>query len=245
MLERLTAGYRFRFLTLASLVPGRSPADDPLECARRRARQSGVGLEQALLVSYTETRAAASAALAAEGGDLWAAWHARTVRAGGSLHEPACFACDASLGGLARWLRVAGYRARWQEGVRALGLVAQAIRGGEVLLTTDSAVLGFGEVRDGRLPTLWLPSGLTRLQQLGLTLADLELGLLRPRCMVCSGELVSVEKREVLARIPPRTALWKDEYFVCRDCARLYWQGTHWERIQARLRQVFSAPSAG
>jgi uncharacterized protein len=53
--------------------------------------------------------------------------------------------------------------------------------------------------------------------------------------MRCGSELRSVPKQEVEARIPPRTARWKDEYFVCVGCDRLYWQGTHWQRIAARL----------
>ncbi len=38
-------------------------------------------------------------------------------------------------------------------------------------------------------------------------------------------------KEAVSARIPQRTARWKDEYFVCGGCDQLFWQGTHWERI--------------
>ena len=26
--------------------------------------------------------------------------------------------------------------------------------------------------------------------------------------------------------------MWKDEYFVCAGCDRLFWRGTHWERIE-------------
>ena len=45
-------------------------------------------------------------------------------------------------------------------------------------------------------------------------------------------------KGAVAERIPPRTARWKDEYFVCAACQRLFWRGTHWERIAARLKAV-------
>jgi uncharacterized protein with PIN domain len=45
----------------------------------------------------------------------------------------------------------------------------------------------------------------------------------------------------VRPRIPPRTALWKDEYFVCAECDRLFWRGTHWERIERTLRQAVAA----
>jgi hypothetical protein len=49
--------------------------------------------------------------------------------------------------------------------------------------------------------------------------------------MSCGGELRAVAKDEVADRIPPRTARWKDEYFVCSICDRLFWEGTHWQRI--------------
>jgi uncharacterized protein with PIN domain len=238
MLVRLTAGYRFRFRTLATLAPGLVPQGDPLEAVRGQAGERAASAEQALLERYCEARDVVRAALLGAGGGLRAAWRTRTARAGGFLAEPVGFVCDASLGGLARWLRAAGHPAQWRDGATALARVADAVKEGRVLVTTDSRVLALGAIRDGRLPTLWLPSNLTRDRQLGLVLGDLDLDVLAARCMACSGELACVEKEAVLDRIPPRTALWKDTYFVCRDCARLYWQGTHWERIQARLHEV-------
>jgi uncharacterized protein with PIN domain len=64
---------------------------------------------------------------------------------------------------------------------------------------------------------------------------DLGLTLREPLCMSCGGALLPVEKEAVRPRIPPRTALWKDEYFVCAACDRLFWRGTHWERIARAL----------
>jgi hypothetical protein len=59
--------------------------------------------------------------------------------------------------------------------------------------------------------------------------------------MACGGVLVARAKDEVRPRIPPRTALWKDDYFVCAGCDRLFWRGTHWERIEATLRRAVAA----
>jgi len=53
--------------------------------------------------------------------------------------------------------------------------------------------------------------------------------------MACGAELRPVPKSEVAARIPPRTARWKDEYFLCSGCGRLFWPGTHWQRIVRQL----------
>jgi len=63
-------------------------------------------------------------------------------------------------------------------------------------------------VRDGVLAAVWVSSG---LEQLESVLVDLDLPVLPQRCMACGGELRQVSKAEVLQRIPPRTARWKDE----------------------------------
>lgn len=151
------------------------------------------------------------------------------------------FVCDASLGGLARWLRAAGYEAHWSATAPADDLIRDAVRGGALILTTDSALVERGVVRDGRVPALWLSSGISRLEQLRGVLVELGLRPLAPRCMSCGGALRAVAKADVRERIPPRTALWKDEYFVCAACDRLYWEGTHWEHIRARLAALAAA----
>jgi uncharacterized protein with PIN domain len=56
--------------------------------------------------------------------------------------------------------------------------------------------------------------------------------------MRCGGALAPAAKQSVLPRIPPRTALWKDEYFLCVSCDGLFWQGTHWQRIRETLAEA-------
>jgi uncharacterized protein with PIN domain len=145
------------------------------------------------------------------------------------------FVCDGSLGALARWLRALGYEADWSAASRGLSLVGDADRSGSVLLTSDARVFEFGTVRDGVVAALWIPSGLSVDEQLALVAADIGLVRAAPRCMSCGGPLRPVAKADVAGRIPPRTARWKDEYFLCSACDRLFWQGTHWERIERRL----------
>jgi uncharacterized protein with PIN domain len=145
------------------------------------------------------------------------------------------FLCDGSLGGLARWLRAAGYEARDAAGLAGDALVHEAQGHGLVLLTSVYDLLDRRLVRDGTVVALWVPTGLPPEDQLALVLADLGLPLREPRCMACGGMLESAAKDQVFERIPPRTARWKDDYWVCRACARLFWQGTHWERIAKAL----------
>jgi uncharacterized protein with PIN domain len=144
------------------------------------------------------------------------------------------FACDASLGGLARWLRASGYEAEIAT-VAASALCARAQTSGQVLLTSDSHMLDQSAAAHPDLTVLWIPVGLHPWEQLRMTLRDLGLALKEPRCMACGGALVPVAKDEVAARIPPRTARWLDDYALCAGCDHLYWRGTHWDRIAQAL----------
>jgi hypothetical protein len=145
------------------------------------------------------------------------------------------FVCDGSLGALARWLRAAGYEAESHAGVGGERLVRAVRDADTVLLTSDARVFERRDVREGVVRALHVPCALARDQQLAHVLRALGLGLRPPRCMGCGGPLVTVDKEAVRARIPPRTAAWQDEYFLCQGCGQLFWRGTHWERIRARL----------
>ena len=157
-----------------------------------------------------------------------------------SDEEPPRFLCDPSLGGLARWLRAAGYDALVDPGVAGHRLPDEALRRGRVLLTTETEVFERRIVANGLLVLVWVPSALTMREQLRMVMCDLGLGLRDARCMSCGGFLVATPKEEIFARIPPRTAKWLDEYFVCSSCDRLFWQGTHWERIARTLAEAAS-----
>lgn len=154
---------------------------------------------------------------------------------------PSAFVCDAMLGGLARWLRAAGYDAAWRSDFDDWEVIRQAQREGRMLLTCDGGIFRIGIVRDGEVPALYVPIGLSKVQQLRFVLGKLGLGLQPPRCMACGGPLVSVPKDQVRARVPPRTFEWIDHFQECSRCGRLFWQGTHWRHIASVLQDVASA----
>lgn len=228
VMGRIEEGFRRRFRELLARVRPRR-LDFGVELLMRRARErawrEGLRDVDALAQAYEDARARVERRLA--------------LTTCGAPPEPRQapprFLCDASLGGLARWLRAAGYETAV---TRTAGdaLVREALGRGVVLLTTDARLWDRRLVRDGLVEARWLPSGLDVLRQLGMVLRDLGLRPRDPRCMACGGVLRAVPKADVAERIPPRTARWKDSYFVCEGCGGLFWEGTHWERIEARLR---------
>jgi uncharacterized protein with PIN domain len=231
--RRLELGFRRRFRDLLALVRPRRldfGVDLLMSRARRRAGREGVALVAALCAVYLFTQKRVARRLVVTGA-------CALVQAPWDRFKEAipAFLCDGSLGGLARWLRAAGYEARDAGGLAGDRLLHEAEREGLVLLTSVGDLLDRRLVLDGKVVALWVPTGLPLTDQLALVLADLGLGLREPRCMACGGVLESAAKDAVFDRIPPRTARWKDEYWVCRACTRLFWQGTHWERIARAL----------
>ena len=150
------------------------------------------------------------------------------------------FWCDSGLGGLARWLRAAGYDALWHPELEDADLMKRAEASRRTLLTTDSGLMERRLIRNRIVAALWLPPTLGIPQQLEMVIAEFRLRLQKPRCMACGGKLRRVDKEQVRERIPPRTWKWLDEYFLCERCDRLFWRGTHWGRIRGELEKLFS-----
>ena len=148
------------------------------------------------------------------------------------------FYCDAGLGGLARWLRAAGHEALWDPEIDDSQLVREAGRLRATVLTTDSLLMERRVLRDGLVPAFWVPPTLRVPEQLALVFREFGLTVGEPRCMSCGGELVPVDKETMRERIPPKTWLWLDEYFVCSRCDQLFWKGTHWRQIGNQLSAV-------
>jgi uncharacterized protein with PIN domain len=148
------------------------------------------------------------------------------------------FACDAMLGGLARWLRAAGYDACWQPGIDDRDLIHLAWAEGRTLLSADTRVFEFAVIRDGVQPALFVPVRLRPREQLAYVLERPHLPLREPRCMACGGELVAVPKEQVATRVPPRTFAWLERFWECNRCRRVFWHGTHWQRIAEALRRA-------
>jgi len=223
---RIEAGWRERFRrTLAKVGPRRLAfgVDLLMRRADELCAREDVPLAEARLRVYEFTR-----------------WRVarRLEKTGACVVDPTsgrdAFACDRSLGGLARWLRAAGYRAD----VMSTEQAKDAARAGAVALTTDTGVLAGTDA----LALLWIPPGLAPPRQMGLVLRDLGLSARAARCMACGGVPSAVPREAVAERIPPRTARWRDAYAVCAGCGRLLWEGTHWERIAARIAAERPAP---
>jgi uncharacterized protein with PIN domain len=222
-MSRILKAYETRFRWLLQQVRARRLTQGVnwlVKKAQRQSSRKGISLADALTAIYEELTTR------------------RAFRNPTPGPPPSLFFCDAGLGGLARWLRVAGYDARWQEGIDDAVLLREARKLSAALLTTDSMLMERRALRDRLIASLWLPPTLSIAEQLSLVFREFGLVRLAPRCMRCGGELRRGDKEALRERIPPRTYRWRDEYFVCARCGQLFWHGTHWLRIQNQLEKV-------
>ncbi len=149
------------------------------------------------------------------------------------------------LGGLSRWLRAAGYDAAFEHGIDDGALVRRASSEDRIVLSSDSGIFERTIVKTGRVRALFVPRATPPIDQLGFVLRALALPTRDPRCMACGGELVEVAKSEASRLAPPRSFATYDRFWRCAACAKLYWRGTHWERIVERLAAVSSTAAGG
>lgn len=238
---RIRDAYEAKFRTLLQQVRPRRlelGVQLLLERAERLSERQGINLPTALAQVYERTCEQIARRQTGMGQCSIAASPASQASQSPDGHPE--FVCDAGLGGLARWLRAAGYEAHWTPDIDDDDLIREARRIPATLLTTDSLMMERRVLRDGFIPALWVPPSMKKFEQLQLVLRELRLPVRDPRCMSCGGELRAVGKESVRERIPPKTYRWLDEYFVCARCDKLFWHGSHWDRIGARLQSLRS-----
>jgi len=156
--------------------------------------------------------------------------------------NPPAFFCDAMLGGLARWLRGAGYDAAFEHGIDDGVIVAESLETGRVLLSSDGPMFERKVIREGQLKALFVPRQLSRIDQFSYVVNKLALKRLPARCMACGGQLREIPKHSVLDEAPPLAHRWCDTFYRCMRCGKLMWRGTHWKTIDARLNEMMNAP---
>lgn len=138
--------------------------------------------------------------------------------------------CDHMLGSLARWLRFMGYDTAYPKPLPDRDLVARARSEGRILLTRDKELAA-------RVPEAVQIRSDDLEEQIREVAAALPLRLVDPlsRCSLCNELLVPVASEAVRDLVPEGVRSRHDEFWQCPSCRRVYWQGSHWDKMIERL----------
>jgi uncharacterized protein with PIN domain len=141
---------------------------------------------------------------------------------------------DSMLGRLAKWLRILGYDTAYLPDGDALAVMRQARAEDRIILTRDREL-----ARRQGFRTL-LITGKTLEEKLLQVWADVgpPSDVSASRCPVCNHPLFAAEPEIIAARLPLYVQKTHKRFAFCNACDRLFWQGTHWDRIRSLIAEL-------
>lgn len=152
--------------------------------------------------------------------------------------SPAFFA-DAMLGRLARWLRMLGYDTAYDKVIADESLISRVLTEQRWLLTRDSYLVQRKVLR-GRHTLIVSDHLQEQLQQLQSEL-HIKLDLsdkTASRCASCNNILKPIPHEKATSTVPAYVAILHSRFVQCPNCERVYWPGTHWTHMLARLQEL-------
>ncbi len=149
------------------------------------------------------------------------------------------FLADGHLGRLARYLRLLGFDTRWHNHAHDAWLAQCSREEHRILLTRDRGLLKRKAVTHGYYVRSAQPG-----QQAAEVLNRFQLHQAsRPfsRSLCCNQPLVAVEPPAAAQLVPAR--VWQrhksyKSFFRCPGCNKLFWPGTHYERMCVFIRSL-------
>ena len=116
-------------------------------------------------------------------------------------------------------------------------MVKLALAEDRVVLTRDTEIMKRRVITGGRLKAVLIQSEEPerQMQQL-MDIFNLK-DSLKPftLCLECNQLLSERKREEVKDRVPPYVYKTQSQYMECPACHRIYWRGTHWEKMMEKL----------
>jgi uncharacterized protein len=146
------------------------------------------------------------------------------------------FVVDVHLGTLARYLRLLGFDTVYRNDLTDPELAALAARQRRVLLTRDVGLLKRKTVTRG----YWLRAHDPERQIEEVSSALQLQRLIRPfiRCLACNGQLAPMDRGDARDQVPQRVYRRFRKFVHCGRCRRVYWRGTHFQRLHRLVARV-------
>lgn len=157
------------------------------------------------------------------------------IEAENAIEQPR-FLLDNHLGKLATYLRLLGFDVLYKNDYQDETLVQESLREKRILLTRDRGLLMRRAIQYGYCIRTLDPK-----QQIVEVLRRFDLfGKILPfqRCLRCNSPLQTIEKEAIIHRLEPMTRLYFNEFRICQNCDRIYWKGSHYQRMEGFLEKI-------
>ncbi len=152
------------------------------------------------------------------------------------------FITDGMLGRLTRWLRMLGQDVKYSRSLNDEQLIKVAEAENRILLTRDLKL--YQQARKRGVNTT-LVEGATEAEKLASLAKQfdikLEIDVTISRCPKCNSPIKPISKNKIMERIPEATSTYYNKFWECSGCGQIYWQGSHWKRIEKTLKEAREA----
>ena len=152
------------------------------------------------------------------------------------LPEDIAFILDVHLGKLARNLRLLGFDCAYRNDFNDDEIISISEKTNRILLTRDIQMLKNFRVKYG-----YFLRSTDHRQQTEEILNRFQIKekiRLMSRCSVCNGHIHEVPKDKIISQLEPETERFFNEFFQCDVCGKVYWKGSHYERMQGLIAQI-------
>ncbi len=150
------------------------------------------------------------------------------------------FILDEHLGKLAKYLRLCGFDTLISKEYTDNEIVIISVSEKRIILTRDRQLLKNRQVTHG----CWIRSVHTDEQVIEVFRRfDLK-NIVKPfsRCLECNSLLIEVSKDDIQDRLLPDTRKYYENFRKCPGCDRIYWEGSHFERMKKMLGKLIQIP---
>lgn len=149
------------------------------------------------------------------------------------------FVADVHLGRLAAYLRMMGFDTLYRNDYSDEELARVASEEERIVLSRDRGLLKRAAITRGY--SLRETGPRAQLAEVVRRFNLARLAAPFTRCLACNAPLQPVAKEAVVDRVPPRIRERHEEYFECPSCLRVYWKGTHHQRMSALVERMMAA----
>ena len=143
------------------------------------------------------------------------------------------FILDNHLGKLARYLRMLGCDAYYQNDLDDECLAVLSAELNRILLTRDRRLLMRKIVTQGYCLRSLDPD--VQVIEVVSRYSLLEWTQPLKRCLVCNAILCFVEKQAIINQLEPLTSQYYEKFKICPNCSRIYWKGSHYEKMMMKI----------
>jgi uncharacterized protein with PIN domain len=153
------------------------------------------------------------------------------------------FVADTMLGRLARWLRAMGYDTLYLGQAEDRRLLQLSRAEERILVTRDRVLARLAEPRSCLIRAELVDEQLLEaVEQLALPRDD---GLWLSRCLECNALLEPGRREELRELLPEHVFATHTDFMRCPGCARIYWAGSHVDRMVERLTRLLGRSERG